>query len=74
MSSQPRTPTRSARRSPPTSPALAASLTELRGEVVAIADWRRQINRNRPKVLAGAAVAGFVIGGGIAAIIGRRRR
>jgi hypothetical protein len=54
--------------------ALATSLTELRGEVVAIADWRRQINRNRPKVLAGAAVAGFVIGGGIAAIIGRRRR
>ena len=52
----------------------AAALDELRGEVVAIADWRRQINRNRPKVLAGAAVAGFVIGGGIAAVIGRRRR
>ncbi|CAB4856847.1 unannotated protein [freshwater metagenome] len=53
--------------------ALAGSLTLLRGEVVAIADWRRYVNGNRPKVLAGAAVAGFVLGGGIAAIIGRRR-
>lgn len=52
---------------------LARSLTELRGEVVAVADWRRQINRHRPKVLVGAAVAGFVIGGGIAAVFGRRR-
>jgi hypothetical protein len=52
---------------------LARSLTDLRGEVVAGADWRAQINRHRPKVLVGAAVAGFVIGGGIAAIIGRRR-
>ena len=32
-----------------------------------------QFKRNRPKVLIGAAVAGFVIGGGIAAILGRRR-
>ena len=52
---------------------LARGLTELRGEVVAVADWRAQINRHRPKVLVGAAVAGFVIGGGIAAILGRRR-
>lgn len=53
---------------------LAQSLTELRGEVVAVADWRAQVNRHRPKVLVGAAVAGFVIGGGIAALIGRKRR
>jgi hypothetical protein len=52
---------------------LARSLTGLRGEVVQIADWRAAINRNRPKVLAGAAVAGFIIGGGIAALIGRRK-
>lgn len=52
---------------------LAGSLTELRHEIVAIADWRAQINRNRGKVLAGAAVAGFVLGGGIAALVGRRR-
>ena len=53
---------------------LAQSLTQLRGEVVAVADWRTQVNRHRPKVLAGAALAGFVIGGGIAALIGRKRR
>ena len=53
---------------------LAQSLTQLRGEVVAVADWRTQGNRHRPKVLATAAVAGFVIGGGIAALIGRKRR
>ncbi len=52
---------------------LAGSLTELRREVVSLADWRSQVNRHRPKVLAGAAVVGFVIGGGIAALIGRRR-
>ena len=52
---------------------LAGSLTELRREIVSIADWRAQINRNRGKVLAGAAVAGFVLGGGIAALVGRRR-
>lgn len=52
---------------------LATSLTELRGEIVAVADWRRHVNRNRSKVLIGAAVAGFVVGGGIAALFGRRR-
>ncbi|HVP01944.1 MAG TPA: DUF3618 domain-containing protein [Solirubrobacteraceae bacterium] len=52
---------------------LATSLTQLRTEVVAVADWRRQINTHRRQVLIGAAVAGFVIGGGIAAIFGRRR-
>lgn len=52
---------------------LAGSLTELRREIVSIADWRAQVNRNRGKVLAGAAVAGFVLGGGIAALVGRRR-
>jgi hypothetical protein len=53
---------------------LARSLVSLRGEVVAVADWRAQINRRRPQVIAGAVVAGFVVGGGIAAIFGRRRR
>ncbi len=52
---------------------LATSLTELRGEIVTVADWRRHVNRNRSKVLIGAAVAGFVVGGGIAALLGRRR-
>jgi hypothetical protein len=55
---------------------LAHSLTRLRGEVAEVTDWRRQIGEHRKQVLIGAAVAGFVLGGGIAAVGGlfRRRR
>lgn len=53
---------------------LARSLGGLRGEIVGIADWRRHFQHNRRQVLVGAAVAGFVVGGGIAAIFGGRRR
>ena len=55
---------------------LARSLSGLRGEIVGVADWRRHFQRNRTQVLVGAAVAGFVVAGGIGAIFGggRRRR
>ena len=55
---------------------LAHSLTRLRGEVAEVTDWRKQITEHRKQVLVGAAVAGFVLGGGIAAVGGlfRRRR
>lgn len=55
---------------------LAHSLERLRGEVAEVTDWRKQIATHQKQVLVGAAVAGFVIGGGIAAIGGlfRRRR
>ena len=55
---------------------LALSLGRLRGEVAEVTDWRKQIARHRREVVIGAAVAGFVIGGGIAALGGimRRRR
>lgn len=55
---------------------LAVSLDKLRGEVVELTDWRKQIQTHQKQVLIGAAVAGFVIGGGIAAVGGlfRRRR
>jgi hypothetical protein len=55
---------------------LALSLSRLRGEVAEVTDWRKQITRHRKQVVIGAAVAGFVIGGGIAAVVGllRRRR
>jgi hypothetical protein len=33
-------------------------------------DWRKQINKHRKQILIGAAVAGFVLGGGIAALTG----
>ena len=55
---------------------LAHSLTRLRGEVAEITDWRKQIKQHQKQVLIGAAVAGFVLGGGIAGVGGlfRRRR
>lgn len=55
---------------------LAVSVDDLRGKVAEIADWRRQLAENRNAALTTAAVAGFVIGGGIAATVSlfRRRR
>jgi uncharacterized membrane protein YGL010W len=57
---------------------LAVSLGRLRGEVVRLTDWRSQLLEHRQQAMLGAAVAGFVIGGGVAAlgglVFGRRRR
>jgi hypothetical protein len=53
---------------------LARSLERLRAEVAEITDWRKQVERHRTPVLIGAAVAGFMIGGGVAAMFRRRRR
>jgi Protein of unknown function (DUF3618) len=47
---------------------LGMAVDRLRAEVAEVTDWRKQINRRRKHFLIGAAVAGFVIGGGIAAI------
>lgn len=48
---------------------LAFSVNDLRSKVTEITDWRGQLRRNRKAALIGAAVAGFVIGGGVAATI-----
>ncbi|HEV2998974.1 MAG TPA: DUF3618 domain-containing protein [Solirubrobacteraceae bacterium] len=53
---------------------LALSIERLRGEVIELTDWRGQIRRHRREVMIGAAVTGFVIGGGLTALFGRRRR
>jgi hypothetical protein len=47
---------------------LGMAVDRLRAEVSEVADWRKQINMRRKQFLIGAAVAGFVIGGGIAAL------
>ena len=46
------------------------AMERLRGEVTAATDWRAQFRRHKKEVLIGAAVAGFVLGGGIAAMTG----
>ncbi len=53
---------------------LGRSLDRLKSEVAVATDWRGQIARHQRQVVIGAAVAGFVIGGGIAALGGLRRR
>jgi hypothetical protein len=49
---------------------LGLAVDRLRAEVTEITDWRKQLRRHRKQVLIGAAVAGFVLGGGIAALTG----
>jgi hypothetical protein len=49
---------------------LEYSLKDLESKVHEITDWRSQLAKHRKEVLVGAAVAGFLIGGGIAAIAG----
>ncbi len=55
---------------------LAFSVNDLRSKMAEITNWRGQLVRNRKTALIGAAVAGFVIGGGVAAgvsiLTGRR--
>ena len=57
---------------------LGTAVDHLRVEVVKLTDWRSQLTRYEPQVLIGAGVAGFVLGGGIAALgaltFGRRKR
>jgi len=53
---------------------LAFSVNDLRSKVAELTNWRGQLIKNRKQALIGAAVAGFVIGGGIAAIAGIFKR
>jgi Protein of unknown function (DUF3618) len=57
---------------------LGLAVEKLRTEVAVATDWRRQLELHKKQVIIGAAVAGFVLGGGIAAatglLTGRRRR
>jgi uncharacterized membrane protein len=57
---------------------LGQSLERLRGEVVRLTDWRGQLRIHQQQAMIAAGVAGFVLGGGLAALggiaFGRRRR
>jgi hypothetical protein len=49
---------------------LAVAVDSLRTEVAKATDWRAQLKAHKREVIIGAAVAGFVVGGGIAAFTG----
>jgi hypothetical protein len=57
---------------------LGTAVEKLRVEVVRLTDWRAQMRPYQPQIMIGAGVAGFVLGGGLAALgaltFGRRRR
>jgi hypothetical protein len=53
---------------------LEFSVNDLQSKVKELTDWRTKLARNQQKAIIGAAVAGFVIGGGIAATFGLFRR
>ena len=57
---------------------LGVSLERLRGEVVRLTDWRSQLRNHHQQAMIAAGVAGFVVGGGIAALgaltFGRKTR
>ncbi len=50
---------------------LAGSVELLRRRFGQLTDWRRQVREHRSELIAGAAIAGFVVGGFLAL---RRRR
>jgi hypothetical protein len=49
---------------------LGLAVDRLRAEVSEVTDWRKQLNRHRKEILIGAAVAGFVLGGGLGGLVG----
>jgi hypothetical protein len=49
---------------------LGVAVEQLRGELTKATDWRAQLRRHQREIIIGAAVTGFVLGGGIAAFTG----
>jgi hypothetical protein len=50
--------------------ALGTSMERLQQDIAVLTDWRSQLVKHQKQAVIGAAVAGFVIGGGIAAFGG----
>jgi hypothetical protein len=53
---------------------LEFSIGDLKSKVNELTDWKKQLREHRQQALVGAAAAGFVIGGGIAGIVGLFKR
>ena len=53
---------------------LEYSLGDLQAKMNEMTDWRSQVVKHKREIVIGAAVAGFVIGGGIAAAFGLFKR
>jgi hypothetical protein len=53
---------------------LEFSLGDLKAKVRELTDWKKQLSENRQAALIVAGGAGFVIGGGIAGVVGLFKR
>ncbi len=53
---------------------LGTSIERLNQQVVVAKDWRRHLRHHKRNAVVGAAVAGFVLGGGVAGVVGLFRR
>jgi hypothetical protein len=53
---------------------LSYSVTDLQSKIREVTDWRSKLAKNQKAAIIGAAVAGFVIGGGIGATFRLFRR
>jgi len=55
---------------------LAGDLVKLRNSLAEASDWRRHLRAHKTEAIAVAAVAGFVVAGGLSVLSGgfRRRR
>ena len=53
---------------------LSYSVNDLQSKIREVTNWRATLSRNQKTAIIGAAVAGFVIGGGIGATLGLFRR
>jgi hypothetical protein len=53
---------------------LGKAVEQITVEVSKLTDWRAHLRKHQREITIGAAVAGFVIGGGVAGIFGLLRR
>jgi hypothetical protein len=76
MAAQPRTPEQIRASIEENRRELGLAIERLQGEVAELTNWRKKVAQNQKQILIGAAIAGFVLGGGIAGVTGlfRRRR
>jgi hypothetical protein len=74
MATQPRTPEQIRASIEENRRALGTSVERLHNEIAVLTDWRGQLRAHRKQAVIGAAVAGFLVGGGIAAFGGLLRR